>query len=114
MAGAAPVEGRVEGDAKRADFERRVEEARRAVDVTVYGASWCPSCKQTRAWLDSKGMAYSERDIDSSEDAKRSAHRLNPAGTIPVIDVEGEVIVGFAPEMIDRSIRRRAERKVRN
>jgi glutaredoxin len=110
----APIEGHVEARPKDADFERRVEEARRSVDVTVYGASWCPSCKQARAWLDANGMAYSERDVDRSEEANRSAHRLNPAGTIPVIDVEGEVIVGFAPEILDRTIRRKAERKVRN
>lgn len=107
--GARPTRGNA---AATSEHESRVAEARRAVDVTIYGASWCPSCKQTRAWLDAQGMAYRERDIDTSEDASRTARRLNPAGTIPVIDVEGEVVVGFAPEVLDRTIRRKAESKV--
>lgn len=120
--GAAPpgnvlVEGRVEPSkvaAKDSDYEQRVADARRTVDITVYGASWCPSCRQARAWLDENGMAYSERDIDRSAEASRTMRRLNPAGTIPVIDVEGEVVVGFAPDAVNRAIRRRAERRVRN
>jgi glutaredoxin len=98
---------------RAAEFERRVTEARRTVDITVYGASWCPSCRQARAWLDANGMAYNELDIDRSESANRNMRRLNPAGTIPVIDIEGEVIVGFAPNAVDRAIRRRAEQRVR-
>lgn len=106
------VEGRQERFKPSAEHERKVDEARRAVDVTVYGASWCPSCRQARAWLDAHGMAYQERDIDRSEDASRTARRLNPAGTIPVIDIEGEVLVGFAPEALDRTIRKKAELKI--
>ncbi len=97
---------------KRGEYEQRVADARRTVDITLYGASWCPSCKQARAWLDQNGMAYAEHDIDSSEEAGRTMRRLNPAGTIPVIDVEGEVVVGFAPDAVDRAIRRKAERRV--
>lgn len=112
----APIEGARPNPAQAkkvgVEFERRVDDARRTVDVTIYGAAWCPSCKQARAWLDAQGMAYSERDIDRSEEANRTVHRLNPAGTIPVIDVEGEVIVGFAPEVMDRTIRRKAASKV--
>ena len=112
---AAPllVEGRVQQD-KRSDRDRAVDEAKKSVDITVYGASWCPSCKQTRAWLDAQGMAYNERDIDRSSEANRALHRLNPAGSIPVVDIEGEVVVGFAPAQFDRAIRRRAERRVQN
>jgi glutaredoxin len=112
---AAPIEGQVEAPGKAAirDYEQRVLDARRTVDITLYGATWCPSCKQARAWLDANGMAYNERDVDRSEDASRTMRKLNPAGTIPVIDVEGEVVVGFAPDAVDRAIRRRAERRVK-
>ncbi len=111
----APIERQLEAPGKAAlrDYEQRVLDARRTVDITLYGATWCPSCKQARAWLDANGMAYNERDIDRSEDASRTMRKLNPAGTIPVIDVEGEVVVGFAPDAVDRAIRRRAERRVK-
>ncbi len=54
---------------KRGEYEQRVADARRTVGITLYGASWCPSCKQARAWLDQNGMAYAEHDIDSGEEA---------------------------------------------
>lgn len=106
------VEGRQARVKPSVEHERKVDEARRAVDVTIYGASWCPSCRQARAWLDAHGVAYQERDIDRSEEASRAARRLNPAGTIPVIDIEGDVLVGFAPEALDRTIRKKAELKI--
>lgn len=108
----AAIPAHVHNQDKRGEYEQRVADARRTVDITLYGASWCPSCKQARAWLDQNGMAYAEHDIDSSAEAVRNMRRLNPAGTIPVIDVEGEVVVGFAPDAVDRAIRRKAERRV--
>jgi glutaredoxin len=82
-----------------------------AVSVTLYGASWCPACRQTRSWLDQKGIPYVDKDIDESMVARQTLRQLNPSGTIPVVDVDGQVILGFSPPGIERAIRAAAERK---
>ena len=92
--------------------ERRIHEAESTVDVTVYGASWCSSCKQTRAWLDQQGIAYNDKDIDKDPQMRVRLHALNPSGTIPTLDIEGQVVVGYAPGEISAAIRRAAAKKV--
>ena len=32
--------------------------------IVLYGAIWCPDVRRTRAFLDSRGVAYVYRDID--------------------------------------------------
>ena len=39
---------------------------------------------------------------------------LNPKGSIPTIDVDGEVMVGFGPEHMQDMLRRAAQRRAQN
>ncbi len=78
--------------------------------VTVYGASWCGACQQTRAYLKQKGVAFSDKDIDADSSAAREMRaKLAKAGIqgngIPVIDVGGKLMVGFDPGAIERALR---------
>jgi glutaredoxin len=85
---------------------------RRNVSVMMYSTSWCPACKMAREYMTSKGIAFVDHDVDESESAHDELVRLNPRGSIPTIDVEGDVMVGFSAEhfedMLDRAARRRA------
>lgn len=107
---AAPQTGADPEDPRRA-HDRAVAEAARSVPIELYGASWCPSCRKARAWLDAEGIAYTYRD--TTDDANRQAMRaLNPRSTIPTIDIEGQVLVGFDPRGMRSAIRRAAEARV--
>jgi glutaredoxin 3 len=96
----------------RAEHDRRVTEAMRTVDITTYGAVWCPSCKAAHKWLDAQGIAYVDKDIEKSTADNKAMRALNPAGTIPTIDIEGQVLVGFDSRAIERAIRSAAEKRV--
>jgi glutaredoxin 3 len=85
------------------------------VDLVIYTTSWCPACKQAKSWMNAHGMAYDERDVEASVAYSRELHSLNPRGTIPTFDVEGQVLVGFSDRTLVRAMeqaaRRRAERR---
>jgi glutaredoxin len=85
------------------------------VDVVVYTTSWCPACKQAKSWMNAHGMAYDERDVEASVAYSRELRSLNPRGSIPTFDVEGQVLVGFSDSALVRAMeqaaRRRAERR---
>jgi glutaredoxin 3 len=85
------------------------------VDVVIYTTSWCPACKQAKSWMNAHGMAYDERDVEASVAYSRELHSLNPGGSIPTFDVEGQVLVGFSDRALVRTMeqaaRRRAERR---
>ncbi len=77
--------------------------------VTIYGAEWCGACHEAARYLRHKGIAYVEKDIEKDPGAAREmqeklAKARLPAGSIPVIDVRGKVMVGFNPADIDSAL----------
>ncbi|WP_397449661.1 glutaredoxin family protein [Pseudomonas sp. NA-150] len=67
--------------------------------VTLYATDWCGYCKQTRRFLDSKGIPYTEFDIEKSAEGRKAYEALGGRG-IPMIVVNGTLIRGFSPEEI--------------
>jgi glutaredoxin len=77
--------------------------------VVIYGASWCGACHDAERYLRSKGIAYVEKDVEKDVGAAREmqdklAKNGLRAGSIPVIDVRGKVMVGFNPREIDAAL----------
>jgi glutaredoxin len=95
------------------DRQRRaLRHARGRVSVTLYSTSWCGFCRTARAYLNEQGIAFEEHDIDADAAAKASILRLNPRGSVPTIDIDGEVLVGWSSRrfdsMLERAVRERA------
>jgi glutaredoxin len=80
--------------------------AARPVHVIVYTTSWCPSCRAAKAWLNKNGIAYEERDIEASRTYAAQMRALNPRGSIPTFDVEGDVDVGFSSSWLVAMLRK--------
>jgi glutaredoxin len=85
--------------------------ANATVSATIYGASWCGPCHQAEAFLKSLGVKVTKKDIEASEDAEREmqevlkrAHRSG--GSIPVIDLAGQVFVGFSDGALRDAVER--------
>ncbi|HSQ61913.1 MAG TPA: glutaredoxin domain-containing protein [Polyangiaceae bacterium] len=79
--------------------------------VVVYGAEWCGACHEAAAYLRRKGVPYVEKDIEKDPQANREMlSKLRAAGmragSIPVIDVRGKVMVGFSPGAVDEALGR--------
>jgi len=84
------------------------ESARRNVNITMYSTSWCSACKQARAYMDAKHIAYTDLDVEHDPSARARAHALNPRGSVPTIAVDNEVLIGFSPESLETRIARAA------
>jgi len=67
--------------------------------VVLYATDWCGYCKQTRRFLDSKGIPFKEFDIEKSAEGRKAYEALGGRG-IPLIDVNGTLIRGFSPDEI--------------
>ncbi|MFA7193406.1 MAG: Uxx-star family glutaredoxin-like (seleno)protein [Candidatus Paceibacterota bacterium] len=63
--------------------------------VSVYTTPTCQYCKMAKEFFQEKGVEYTEFDV-SVDEAKRS-EMVEKSGQmgVPVIDVEGEIVVGF-------------------
>jgi glutaredoxin len=95
----------------QSDHDQRIADAAKSVRIDLYGAAWCPACREARSFMDSEGIAYSYHDVDDSSN-RRAMRSLNPSGSIPTINIEGQVVVGHNPSGIKRAIRSAAESKV--
>ncbi|MEZ4440455.1 MAG: glutaredoxin domain-containing protein [Polyangiaceae bacterium] len=88
-----------------------LDEAMREVPITMYMATWCPVCRKARGWLQEGGFRFTEFDVETNPRAGRVLRSLNPRGTIPMFDIDGRILIGFAPELLEGAIRRAAEER---
>jgi glutaredoxin len=77
--------------------------------VVIYGAEWCGACHEAARYLRRKGIAYVEKDVEKDPSAEREmqqklARKGLQAGSIPVLDVRGKVLVGFSPAEVDAAL----------
>lgn len=72
--------------------------------IIVYSATWCAFCHAAKQYFDKIGVTYEERDIESNpEFMKESVDKSGQMG-IPVIDIDGQIIIGFDKPKIDAAI----------
>jgi len=73
--------------------------------IVIYSAVWCGFCHQAKQYLDSLGIKYEDHDVD--KDPKAAEDSVNKSGQrgIPVIDIAGEIIVGFDRPKIDAALK---------
>lgn len=77
--------------------------------VIIYGASWCGPCHQAADYLRKKGVNYVLKDIEADANAGREmraklAKAGMHAGSIPIIDVRGKLLVGFSAGSVDEAL----------
>ena len=74
-----------------------------APKVTVYSTPTCPWCHRAKKFLQENQVAYEEKDVASDHDARHEMIRMSQQMGVPVIDIEGEVVIGFnEPVLRDR------------
>jgi arsenate reductase-like glutaredoxin family protein len=99
-------------------LRKKVPEGREAVvraaagqgRITLYTTAWCGSCRQARTYLNQRGIDYVEKDVERSQlAASELAEKRRAAGirtrAVPVLDVDGRLLVGFDPRSYDRVLR---------
>lgn len=79
--------------------------------VVLYGTSWCGACKAARAWLDAHHVPFTSRDVEADpmaavELATKAAARGLTVRGVPVIDVGGDLQLGFEPNALARATKK--------
>jgi glutaredoxin-like YruB-family protein len=72
--------------------------------VIIYTTSFCPYCQAAKEYLTKKGVAYEEKNVEI--DLKAQEEMIEKSGQlgVPVIDIDGKIIIGFSPEEIDKAL----------
>ncbi|MCA9327426.1 NrdH-redoxin [Candidatus Saccharibacteria bacterium] len=72
--------------------------------VTVYSAPWCGFCRAAKQYLDQKGVKYTDKDVDQDRAYAEESVKLSGQMGIPVLDINGTIIVGFDRPKIDAAL----------
>lgn len=72
--------------------------------VKVYSTPTCPWCTMAKKYLESKSINYQEFDVSKDRDA--AAEMVNKSGQrgVPVLDIDGNIVIGFDKDKIDNLI----------
>jgi glutaredoxin len=62
--------------------------------VRLYSTTWCGACKKAKAYMERKGIRYTEHDIEKNAKAKREFDAMN-GRAVPLLVVGEQSMHGF-------------------
>ena len=73
--------------------------------VTVYTTPTCPYCVMTKTFLKEHGVSFVEKNV--AEDRAAANEMIEKSGQmgVPVLDINGEIIVGFDRDAIKKALK---------
>lgn len=74
------------------------------MDIKVYSTSTCPACDAAKSYLKEKGLVYEEYNVENDEVKAFDMINLSGQTGVPVIDINGNILVGFSKRSIDSLI----------
>lgn len=72
--------------------------------VKIYSTPTCPWCTRVKDYLDKKNVSYEDYDVSRNRDAAIEMIKKSGQRGVPVVDINGTIIVGFDQNAIDRLI----------
>lgn len=76
------------------------------MSINVYSTQSCPYCTMVKNYLREKKVAFSEYDV--GRDRRKADEMVRKSGQmgVPVVEINGRIIVGFNKPEIDRALTR--------
>lgn len=71
------------------------------MNVTVYSTPTCPWCTRAKEYLSSRGVSYREVNVAEDREGAMEMIRKSQQRGVPVLDINGSIIVGFDQSGID-------------
>lgn len=76
------------------------------MSVTVFSTQSCPYCTLVKNYLKEKKVPFTDYDV--GRDQRRAEEMVRKSGQmgVPVVEINGRVILGFNKSEIDRALAR--------
>jgi len=68
--------------------------------VTIYTTPTCVYCKAAKEFFQENNVEYQEKDVTQDDAAREAMIQKSGQMGVPVIDVNGETVVGFNKEKL--------------
>jgi len=70
--------------------------------IKIYSTPACPYCHLLKEYLKEKNIEFEDIDVSQNQEALQELVKKTGAMAVPVIDIDGEIVVGFDKEKIDK------------
>ena len=72
--------------------------------VKVYSTPTCPFCIGTKQFLKENNIDFEDIDVSANQEKVQEMVQKSGQMAVPVLDIEGEIIVGFDKEKISKAL----------
>ena len=76
-----------------------------AKNVIIYSTSHCPYCIKLKDFLKQNNIKYVEYNVEEDKDKANEMVEKSGQMGVPVIDIDGTVIVGFDKQAVAKVLR---------
>lgn len=73
--------------------------------IKVYSTPTCPFCKRAKEFLKQNNFAFEDLNVAENEEARTEMINKSGRMAVPVLDIDGEIIVGFEAEKIKKALK---------
>ncbi|MBI5079605.1 glutaredoxin family protein [Candidatus Wolfebacteria bacterium] len=70
--------------------------------IIIYTTPSCVYCHMTKEFLEQNNIAYEEKDVSANDKAREEMVKKSGQLGVPVIDIDGNIIVGFDKKSLSR------------
>jgi len=75
-----------------------------AKSVKIYSTSTCPYCTMAKDFLKKNNIEFEAVDVGTDQKAAKEMTDKSGQMGVPVLDIDGEIIVGFDKEAITKAL----------
>lgn len=75
--------------------------------VVIYSTPTCPYCKRAREYLTRRNIPFREYNVAADRKAAKEMVKKSGQFGVPVITVDGEVLIGFHHDRLEEMISRK-------
>jgi len=72
--------------------------------IKVYSTPTCPFCVRTKQFLKENNIDFEDIDVSANQEKVQEMVQKSGQMSVPVLDIEGEIIVGFDKEKISKAL----------
>lgn len=72
--------------------------------IKVYTTNSCPWCVKAKSYLKSQGVDFQELNVQDDMSAREEMVKKSRQMGVPVLDINGTVIIGFDKSAIDKAL----------
>lgn len=79
--------------------------------IKIYSTTVCPWCMKAKEWFKDKGIEFEDVNVQEDHEAAKEMIQKSGQNGVPVIDVDGEIIVGFNIDAIEKALEKAGIKK---